>query len=123
MQEAQEWIISESKSANFGDKRLNKRYANLLNNFSNTPNKSIPAACKGWNETLAAYRFMNHKNVTDSQILAPHKEATLERIKSEKIVLIPQDTTDIDFTGRKSIFSFSGKYTVCLIQLASSRLG
>jgi hypothetical protein len=25
MQEAQEWIIDETKSANFGDKRLNKR--------------------------------------------------------------------------------------------------
>ena len=72
MHEAQEWIIKETESANFGDERLNKRYANLLNTFSSHPNKSIPASCKGWNETLAAYRFMNHENVTDSQILAPH---------------------------------------------------
>jgi hypothetical protein len=103
MQESQEWIIEETKSANFGDQRLNKRYSTLLDSFASSPNKSIPSSCKSWAETLAAYRFMNHDDVTVAQILAPHKEATLNRIKKEKIVLIPQDTTDIDFTGRKSI--------------------
>jgi hypothetical protein len=103
MQDASEWIVEETKSADFGDKRLNKRYSELLRTFSSKPDKSIPASCKGWNETIAAYRFMNHENVTDSQILGPHIDATLERIKNEQLVLIPQDTTDIDFTGRKPI--------------------
>jgi hypothetical protein len=103
MQEDSRWIIEETKAANFGDKRLNKRYGDLLNSFASTPTKSIPASCKSWGETLAAYRFLNHDNVTETEILAPHKTATLERIKKEKIVLIPQDTTEIDFTGRKSL--------------------
>ncbi len=103
MDELRGWIIEETKSANFGDKRLNKRYGNLLRSLVSSPNKSIPASCKGWAETIGAYRFFNHENVTESEILAPHQEATLERIRHEKIVLIPQDTTTIDFTGRQSL--------------------
>jgi hypothetical protein len=103
MLDASNWIIDETRSANFGDKRLNRRYGNLLNSFANSPNASIPGSCKSWEETIAAYRFFNHPNITNLEILAPHKNATLERIKSEKIVLIPQDTTEIDFTGRKPI--------------------
>lgn len=47
------------------------------------PNKSILATGKSWNETIAAYRFFNHENITSQEILLPHKNATLERIKSE----------------------------------------
>jgi len=101
MQDAQSWIIEETKKADFGDQRLNKRYGNLLNHFISSPNKSIPAACKSWKETMAAYRFFNHEEVSFSDILAPHRESTLKRIKNEKIVLIPQDTTEINFSGRK----------------------
>ena len=103
MDELRGWSIEETKSANFGDQRLNKRYGCLLNSLASSPNKSIPASCNGWGETIAAYRFFNHEDVTEAGILAPHKKATLERIKNEKIVLIPQDTTQIDFTGRKSL--------------------
>jgi hypothetical protein len=35
--------------------------------------------------------------------LVPHYEATLGRIKKEKVVLIPQDTTEIEFSGRKTL--------------------
>lgn len=103
MQDAKNWVIEETKSAHFGDKRLNKRFGSILNNFSETPTKSIPASFKSWGETIAAYRFFNHENVSHDKILAPHREATLERIRNEKIVLIPQDTTEIDFTQRKPI--------------------
>lgn len=113
MQDASNWIIEETKSANFGDQRLNKRYGDLLNSFASSPNKSIPGSCKSWNETIAAYRFFNHENITSSEILAPHRDATLERIRKEKIVLIPQDTTEIDFSGRKPIegMGYLGKKT------------
>jgi hypothetical protein len=65
--------------------------------------KSIPASFKSWGETIAAYRFFNNGDVTDTKILASHQAATLERIKNERIVLIPQDTTEIDFSDRKPI--------------------
>jgi hypothetical protein len=103
MQEANNWIFEETKTVNLGDKRLNKRYGELLNKFAKSPDKTIPGTFKSWKETIAAYRFFNHPDITETEILASHKAATLERIKKENIVLIPQDTTEIDFTGRKTI--------------------
>lgn len=103
MQDAKNWVIEETKTAHFGDKRLNKRYGDLLSGLANHPPKSIPSSFKSWKETIAAYRFLNHKNITSDKILTPHIEATLARIKNEKIVLIPQDTTEIDFSGREPI--------------------
>jgi len=97
------WVIEETKKAHFSDKRLEKRFINLLDSFAKSPEKSIPETCKTWKETLAAYRFFNNEEVTEKEILNPHYEATLERIRKEKIVLIPQDTTEIDFSGRKNL--------------------
>ncbi len=48
-------------------------------------------------ETIAAYRFLNHEGITHTEILAPHIKAAQRRINKEKIVLIPQDTTEITF--------------------------
>jgi len=97
------WVIEETRTAHFTDERLKKRYLSLLDSFTQSPNKSIPGACKTWKETLAAYRFFNHEDITPKEILSPHYEATLGRIKKEKVVLIPQDTTEIDFSGRKTL--------------------
>lgn len=97
------WVIEETKTAHFTDERLKKRYISLLDSFIKSPDKSIPGACKTWKETLGAYRFFNHEDITPNEILIPHYDATLERIKKEKVVLIPQDTTEIDFSGRKTL--------------------
>jgi hypothetical protein len=37
-----------------GDQRLNRRAAKLLDTLGSKPTLSIPAACRGWGETLAA---------------------------------------------------------------------
>lgn len=103
MVDVQNWVIEETKSVSFGDTRLNKRFGDILNSFAGSPSKSIPGSMKSWGETIAAYRFLNNENVTYDQILSPHKNASVDRIKNEKIVLMLQDTTEIDFTGRKSI--------------------
>lgn len=97
------WVGEEVGSEDFGDKRLKKRFEQTLFSLASSPQKSIPSSTKGWHETLGAYRFMNHHKVTPNKILSPHFESTLERIKAQAVVLIPQDTTEIDFTGRKNM--------------------
>ncbi|HAU2265678.1 TPA: hypothetical protein JBK77_12045 [Legionella pneumophila] len=73
----------------------------LFNKLGNSPNLSIPAACGGWHETKAAYRFFDHEQVTTESILAPHIESTLARMKQHSVVLLLQDTTTLNFTGQK----------------------
>ena len=89
------WVKNEIKTANFGDARINKRVERILNELGDKPTYSIPQACGDWGETVGAYRFFDNDKVNFDNILEPHKLATLERIKAQKIVLLPQDTTEL----------------------------
>jgi hypothetical protein len=51
------WADEEVKSAKLGDRRLEARFAKVLEQLGRRPQASIPVACGGWAETLAAYRF------------------------------------------------------------------
>lgn len=90
-----EWVEKEVKDVNFGDKRLAQRMEKVLSHLGNKPNCSIPQACGGWSETIAAYRFFDNEKVTLEQVKEPHYKATLERIVQQEVVLLPQDTTEL----------------------------
>ena len=92
---AADWAEEEGESADFGDQRLSKRFKRLLTNLYDLSRNSIPAACGGWNETLAAYRFFDNANVNIEKVLSPHHDATLRRIGASAVVLIVQDTTHL----------------------------
>lgn len=94
----QAWIEAETRTADFGDERLDRRFALLLDRFSEKPSLSIPAACNGLAETMAAYRFFDNKNVDASKVLQPHADATVQRVRAQAVVIVAQDTTEIDCT-------------------------
>jgi hypothetical protein len=95
------WAESELDTIDLGDKRLNKRAVTLLEKLGRNPTENIPSACRGWAETKAAYRIFSHKRVTAEQVLAPHREATLQRIEAHHTVLLIQDTTQLNYSGQK----------------------
>jgi hypothetical protein len=92
------WIDEELKTLDLGDDRLNRRQKAILDRLAAEPTASIPGACRGWAETNAAYRFFAHPRVTAEEVLRPHCEATRARIAEHPVVLLPQDTTELDFT-------------------------
>jgi hypothetical protein len=47
---------------------------------------------------VAAYRFFDNEAVTPDGILRPHYACTMERMAEQKVVLLVQDTTELDFT-------------------------
>jgi Transposase DNA-binding len=83
----QNWIEMETNDADFGDERLNARYQILLDQLSDKPSLSIPAACGGQAETAAAYRFFDNEKTDPAKVLAPHRNATLRRIRAEAVVI------------------------------------
>ena len=93
-----DWITEELAGLSLGDKRLDKRACNLLTQLSHNPTDSIPVACSGAGETKAAYRFFDNKHVSAKEIQDTHCEATLTRMAQHKVVLIPQDTTVLNFS-------------------------
>jgi len=91
-------IGDELNGIDLGDDRLNKRSKHILEALADNPEASINAACDGWGDTLAAYRFFNNTAVTPEEILRPHREATLCRMREHRVVLVVQDTSELDFT-------------------------
>ncbi len=94
----QGWVEEELKTADFGDVRLDIRFQMVMDDLSQKPSVSIPAACRGWTETFAAYRFFENPCVTYTGVLQPHRQATLQRMAMHPIVLLVQDTTEVDVT-------------------------
>jgi hypothetical protein len=94
------WAARETQTADLGDQRLTKRLTHLLDRALSQPTASIPVACRGWKETLAAYRFFDNPKVKAENVLAPHRAATRERMMAHDIVLCVQDTTELDYSGQ-----------------------
>jgi hypothetical protein len=88
------WAYDEMATADLGDRRLDARLAKLLERIGQHPQVSIPAACGGWAETLGAYRFFDNPKTSFEKVLAPHHDATLERVAGVPVALLVQDTTD-----------------------------
>ena len=99
----QKWIQEELSTVDLGDQRLNKRMGLVLDELSQHPEASVCAATSGNNEMVGAYRFFNHPDIDGWQVLAPHREATLQRMQQQSRVLLIQDTTQLDFSGREPI--------------------
>ena len=93
-----EGIAGELLGIDLGDKRLNRRSVNVLEALAADPQASVNGACAGWADTLAAYRLFNHESVTPERILEPHRWQTSRRIAEHPVVLIVQDTTELDFS-------------------------
>lgn len=91
-------VMEELETIDLGDARLNQRSRTLLTRFVENPQASIPAACRGWSETDAAYKFFDNPKVDAERILKPHREATVCRCQQEPVVLLVQDTTELDYT-------------------------
>src|ERR1700681_3173538 len=99
----QEWIEQEFSSCDLGDQRLENRFKKILGRISQAPSKSMSSAFRGFAEVVACRRFLDNEAVSQSQLLAPHREASLERIKQYPTVLFTQDTTELDFTTKKKL--------------------
>ncbi len=92
------WVADEMKTANLCDKRLNRRLAEVVSQLAERPTASIPAACGGRAEMVAAYRFCENENTNFKTVLQPHIDATRRRIAAQPMALLAQDTTEIDVT-------------------------
>jgi hypothetical protein len=94
------WAVEELKGIDLGDRRRDKRAMALLDTLSSRPTASIPGACSGWSETIAAYRFFDNDAITWDGLLAPHWSCSKARMACHKVVLMLQDTTELDFNGQ-----------------------
>lgn len=88
----------EFAGIDFSDKRLTDRAVKIGVELGRHSACSIPAATNGRAEMEAAYRFMDNAKVTPGKIIGPHRIATLERMRQCDVVLLVQDTTELELT-------------------------
>lgn len=91
------WVANEVAGCRLKDQRLQQRLAVIVERLGAKPTASIPAACQGWGETQATYRFLSNERVEAGEILKGHSQATVKRIAAEPVVLIVQDTTFLEY--------------------------
>jgi hypothetical protein len=91
-------LALELAGIDLGDKRLNDRARVLLERLSADTAASINMSCQGWAETKAAYQFFDNPKVDPWKILLPHRKATERRMAQHPVVLVVQDTTELDYS-------------------------
>jgi hypothetical protein len=93
------WAEEEFGRTQFYDNRLKKRLYTIAQNFYNKPQSNIPEAAGSYTGTIGAYRFFKNKKTDMDIILQGHTEQTIERIKEHPVVLVPQDSSTLDYSA------------------------
>ncbi len=83
-----------------GDQRLNRRSEKVLHALAANSQASINAACSGWGERLAAYRFFDNPAVTPEKILAPHQARSTTKWRASPVRF--QKTIELGDTPKRT---------------------
>lgn len=98
-----EWVEAELATVELGDKRLNERAKQIVDDLHRNPSGSIPQISGGWSATKSAYDFFANEQVEYTALIEAERQATLTRIQPEELVLAVQDTTEINLTSYPTI--------------------
>lgn len=97
------WVEREFGGAPVGDGRLAKRLVSIAAVKAADPTEPFTECASGRTADMQGYyRFIEHpdgKAVNMAAILHPHIERTVKRVRGQRRVLCPQDSTDLDYTG------------------------
>lgn len=69
----------------------------MLRTLSDCPDETVPQASQNRVEAQSIYRFWSNPHVSASQIIASQRDAVLQRVNRSQVVLVAQDTTDLNF--------------------------
>jgi hypothetical protein len=84
-----------------GDRRRERRAGAILQARWEQPQASFYGSFSSWGAAKGAYGLIEHPSADLSLkgLLASHQERTQERMAAESLVLLPQDTTSLNYTG------------------------
>lgn len=101
--ETETWAEREFGGAPLGDQRLSKRLVQSAAVQAEAPTASFPRAAGGDRALVNGhYRLIDQPDdsaVTMENILRPHREQTIRRMKAHPTVLCIQDGTSLDYNG------------------------
>jgi hypothetical protein len=88
----------------FGDIRLKERFSSMLIGLGQNFGKSIPQSFPEFKDIKAVYDFFSNKRMQHFMVIGAEQERLVTAIAQEKprVVLAVQDTTELDFTGKRA---------------------
>ncbi len=98
------WAEQEFGGADLGDRRLNVRLVKnaelaaktMGNPVTTTPERNMKDVRAYWH----FWERANERGITPAQILFPHRQRTIERMRTQETVLCVQDETKISYSTR-----------------------
>jgi hypothetical protein len=97
----------EFDGAALGDRRRSERLKAIASRLESDPSRSFPRAMGSEAALEAFYRFINGSGYTAADILEPHVASTLERARSEQVVIAVHDTTIVEYSGNRTGLGFT----------------
>ena len=101
---SEQWAENEFGGAPLGDKRLSARLVNSAQLMMQHIGHKINAGNPGDSSAIDGFYRLIEKpaesEVTVENILMPHRERSLARLRAQRVVLAIQDGTDLNFTTR-----------------------
>src|SRR5258706_1673167 len=85
------------------DLRRTRRAVKAASKLAENPLGSLPAQMQTWRETKALYRLLDEPDVSFAALMQPHLQQTRDQAHASPVVLLVQDTTDIDLSHRHKI--------------------
>lgn len=102
--DSHDWSEQEFGGAPLGDQRLERRLVKSAALQGADPTQAFTRVAKeDWAAVKGYYRLIDQPEesaVTAANILAPHRQRTVQRMRAQRTVLCVQDGTDLNFTSR-----------------------
>lgn len=97
----EQWCAEELAGLALGDQRLHRRAEKILQARWAQPQASFNGSFEGWAAAKGAYSLIEsgRSRIDLGTLLESHHEATQARMAAESVVLLPQDTTTLNYTG------------------------
>src|SRR5437899_8353958 len=92
------WADGILGDVDLGDRRMERRVGQLIDDWCQQPGASIPQVGGNWAGSMGAYRLFANPAVERERIIAALAERTAERCADYARVLVVQDTTSLDYS-------------------------
>jgi len=97
------WAEHTFGASQLKDVRRTRRAVQVAEQMATNASASLPAQMQGWKEMIALYRLLDEPDITFEALMQPHWQYTREEIRQHPIVLLVQDTTEIDLSHRHQV--------------------
>jgi hypothetical protein len=98
----EEWAAQQFGSVELGDHRLDRRAVAMAAKVAARPDASLPNQMEDSKALGRAYGLLNNERVSMEALLAPVCQHTLEAARGVPLVLMVEDTTELDYTAHPS---------------------